>query len=251
MKGGGGAIAYLPWVEERSAKLTPARRTLISRCPGRGSGRGTSRSSSTSGPPRRVATIARTSRNLADQPVGRDRQLADPNAGRRGDRVDECRRARHRRRLADAAGTDPGRRTHLDDLDVDRRHLVGGRQLVVEEAAGPELAAGVVDELFAHRPSQALDRPAVDLAFHLWWVDGAARVLDRGVAGEAIRAGLAVDGDPAEVHGESGRLAIDPGPALAEHRGPGGAGHRQFADPDPPVGDGLDLHRTVADLESL
>src|SRR5207248_4074679 len=110
---------------------------------------------------------------------------------------------------------------------------------------------GVVDELFAHRPSQALDRPAVDLAFHLWWVDGAARVLDRGVAGEAIRAGLAVDGDPAEVHCEGGRLAIDPGPALAEHRGPGGAAHRQLADPDPPVGDALDLHRTVADLEIL
>src|SRR6266566_7128345 len=80
-------------------------------------------------------------------------------------------------RLAHSLGTERADRGgHLDQGDVDRWDLVSSRHLVVEERCRAQLTVAVVDELFAKRASQRLDRAAVDLAHYLGRVDGVADV---------------------------------------------------------------------------
>ena len=92
------------------------------------------------------------------------------------DRVEDRRRRRNQRRLADALGAPrPERLRVLDEMHLDRRHIADGRYQVVVQVVG-----AAVDVLLHQRHADALRDAAVDLALDLRRVDGAADVV-RGV----------------------------------------------------------------------
>ena len=85
---------------------------------------------------------------------------------------------------------------HLGDLGLERGHGVGARHAVIHQRADQRLAAVALDvALLPHGLTDALRDRAVGLPVHDQWIDTAADVVDRGVAGDAYRAGLGIDLD--------------------------------------------------------
>src|SRR5262249_21201911 len=81
----------------------------------------------------------------------------------------------------------------------DGRHVFRAGYRVVHERAGQELAAGVVDTVFAHRLAEPLRDAALDLAVHDHRIDHGADVVDAPIAEDLYFAGVAIDLDLAGV----------------------------------------------------
>src|SRR6266571_3178463 len=95
--------------------------------------------------PRRLPSVSSVPHEVPA--VDRCSAYAD-TAGAR-DRVGQRGGAGDRGRLAHALGAQrPYRRGHLDQVDVDKRDLVGGGHLVVEERCRAQLTVAVVNKLF-------------------------------------------------------------------------------------------------------
>src|SRR5262249_55667585 len=105
---------------------------------------------------------------------------------------------------------------------------------VVEEAGILQSALGIVNILFVQRPADTLDDAALDLAFDVVAVDGAADILRGDEAQYGDAAGFRIDLDVAKLGGETGRLAagID-----------GGGGTDRAAGQGFLAGDLLERHR--------
>jgi hypothetical protein len=65
--------------------------------------------------------------------------------------------------------------------DEERRRVGGGRQGVVHEGAGEQLALAIVCERLPQGLGDAMRHRAVDLPLHDEWIDHRAAVLDHGV----------------------------------------------------------------------
>src|ERR1041385_3941286 len=97
---------------------------------------------------------------------------------------------------------------HLDEDRVDHRHVGSDRHAVVEEARIFEAAILVVDIFLVERPADALCDTALHLPFDIGGMDRAPDILDRGIAQDFDRAGLAIDLDIANVGRETGAVKI-------------------------------------------
>src|SRR5690606_15052510 len=98
---------------------------------------------------------------------------ADTNAARVMDRVEDRRRRRHQRRLADTLGAIRAERLRILDQDAfDRWNVAEGRDQIVVQIFG---TAG--DVLLHQGEAEALRDAAVDLAFDLRRVHGAADIV--------------------------------------------------------------------------
>ena len=124
---------------------------------------------------------------------------ADAHAGRVVDRVEDRRRGRDQRLLADALGAERAdRRGILDQDRFDRRHVADRRdQIVVQVLA----AAG--DELLHQRQAETLRDAALDLAFDQRRVDRAADIVRGDDLQHLDRAEFDVDLDLGQVGAEA------------------------------------------------
>ena len=84
-----------------------------------------------------------------------------------------------------------GRIFQHDGADV--REVAGGRDKIVGERAGEELALLVVDEMLHHGTAQPLHRRADGLAVHRQRIDDAAAILDDDIVDELDVTELGVD----------------------------------------------------------
>ena len=111
---------------------------------------------------------------------------------------DRRRRADHAA-LADTPviGFDARRRLYVVDLDLGYLHR--GRNQIVHEGAGLEVAVVVVGGLLVQHRADALRHAASNLTFDYGGVDQLAAVLDHEVAVDGHLPGLEVDLDPAHV----------------------------------------------------
>ena len=75
--------------------------------------------------------------------------------------------------------------------EVNAGKVVGARHAVVLEAAGHELTVAIVDDRLHQRLADALRHAAMDLALAEQVVHHPADVVDRGIAHDRDRAGLA------------------------------------------------------------
>src|SRR5207302_1609679 len=87
----------------------------------------------------------------------------------------------------------------------------GYRDAVIEEAGVIEPAVLVVDVFLVERPADPLGDAALDLALDIRGVDGAADILDRGVAQDLDLPRLLVDFDVADMRrkARAGALRVD------------------------------------------
>src|SRR3954468_7963654 len=114
--------------------------------------------------------------------------------------------------LADALRTDRVARGLVHGVaGVEVRQVGRGGHEVVHEAAGGEVAVGVVDGLLEQRLGDALGQPAVDLTLDDQRVDDRADVVHAGVLADLDHAGLGVDLHGADVRavGEGEVLRVE------------------------------------------
>ena len=137
--------------------------------------------------------------NCGADAVGRGRHAMDANADRVLDRVENRRRGRNHRLLADSLGAKRADRRGIFDQDrLDRRHVAGGRNQIVMQ-----ILALAGEEFFHQRHPQALRGAAFDLAFDQRWIDGAADVVRRGDLQYPHRAEFGIDRDLGQVRAKS------------------------------------------------
>src|SRR5258708_38167303 len=134
----------------------------------------------------------------------RHRQAVEALAERLVDGVGNGGHHRDQRHFADALDAlRVFRVRHLDHDGVDHRQVRTHRHAVVEEAGVIDLALLVVDVFLVQRPADALADPALQLAFDIGGMYGAADVLDRGVADHADDAEFDIDLDISDVGAEA------------------------------------------------
>ena len=97
---------------------------------------------------------------------------------------------------------------HFDQHRLDHRHVRGDGHAVIQEPGVLHLALVVVDVFLVQRPTDALRRAALDLAFDVAGVDRLADILDRGVALDRDVTGLLIDRHVADVRAEAGAGAL-------------------------------------------
>ena len=128
------------------------------------------------------ADFPRRCRDFVDRDVERRQRIVDG--------VDHGRRRADRAAFADALGLgDGGVAIGFHVMQLDRRDFARGRQQVVGERAGENVAGVAVDDFLQQRIADALGDAAMDLAVRDHRIDDAAGVfrhqelLDRHVAG--------------------------------------------------------------------
>src|SRR6185436_11866890 len=129
---------------------------------------------------------------------GRKRKLARlhvEGAERIGDRIGHDAAGRDDATLAGALGAERvdrgGGILQHDGADV--REVIGGRDKIVGERAGQELALLVVDKMLHHGTAQSLHRRAYGLAMHSQRIDDATAILDDDIVDELHVTELRVD----------------------------------------------------------
>src|SRR5712692_5875037 len=111
-------------------------------------------------------------------PLGCQRQLDEPQAGRVLDRIGNCRRGWNDRRLTDPASTEWTLwRGHLDHDCLDVRQIGRGQLAVIEQAGVGQPSLIVVQQPLTQREAEALHRTTLHLPLDAERVDGFADVL--------------------------------------------------------------------------
>jgi hypothetical protein len=108
------------------------------------------------------------------------------------DRVDHGGRGADRPALSDALVSADARPGYLDVPELDRRHLGGGGQQIVDERGCQRVSVVVVGEILEQRAADALDGAAGDLALDHVGVDHGTDVLADDVPRQFDVAGLHV-----------------------------------------------------------
>src|SRR5215813_6133149 len=162
----------------------------------------------------RVGISAEAPQQRRAEPIRRGGRVTHAHAGRMMDRVEDRRRGRDQRRLADPLGAVRAERLAVLDQDhLDRRDVAERRDQVIVEVLG---LAGVI--LLHQREADALGDPAMDLAFHLRRVDRPADVVRGGDLQELGRTELEIHRELGELRGEPvGRVGRAPAVRVERH----------------------------------